>query len=216
MAKRRKVGNLLALAILSQLAMGRPMHPYEIATMLKRTGKERDMSIKWGSFYTVVGNLEKAGYIEATMSDRAGRRPERTMYVITDAGRDELRDWVRELVAVPEPEVPRFEAGLSVMSVLPPDEVTALLERRLSALRDEVEAQRSELDRAAKVPRVFLVEAEYALARTVAEVAWVQSLLDELTSGTLGGLDGWRAYHETGQLPQDFEDMLAEGGSPAP
>src|SRR5262249_56960843 len=102
----------------------------------------------------------------------------------------------------------RFEAGLSVMSVLPPDEVTALLERRLSALRDEVEAQRSELDRAAKVPRVFLVEAEYALARTVAEVAWVQSLLDELTSGTLGGLDVGGAFPENGPRPQDWESTL--------
>jgi DNA-binding PadR family transcriptional regulator len=212
MAKRRKVGNLLALAILSQLAMGRPMHPYEIATMLKRTGKEHDMNIKWGSFYTVVGNLEKAGYIEATTSDRAGRRPERTMYAITDAGREELRDWVRELVAVPEPEVPRFEAGLSVMSVLPPDEVTALLESRLTALQSEVEAQRSMLADAAKVPRVFLVEAEHALALKVAEVAWVRSLLDELNAGTLGGLDAWRTYHETGGVPKDLAEMLAEGG----
>lgn len=216
MAKRRKVGNLLALAILSQLAMGRPMHPYEIATMLKRTGKEHDMNIKWGSFYTVIGNLEKAGYIEATTSDRAGRRPERTKYVITEAGQDEMRDWVQELVAVPEPEVPRFEAGLSVMSVLPPDEVTALLERRLTALQSEVDAQRSMLEDAANVPRVFLVEAEYALALKEAEVAWVRSLLDELRAGTLGGLDWWRTYHETGEVPVDFAEMLAEGGPPVP
>lgn len=39
--KRRKVGNLLALAILSTL-VERPMHPYEMASILKARGKDRD------------------------------------------------------------------------------------------------------------------------------------------------------------------------------
>jgi len=123
MAKRRKVSNLLALALLALLITGEPMHPYEMANLLRRTGKERDMKIKWGSLYTVVQNLEKYGFIEATSSAREGRRPERTNYVITDAGRAELKDWLRELVADPEPEFPRFQAALSVIGVLSPDEL---------------------------------------------------------------------------------------------
>lgn len=38
-----------------------------------------------------------------------------------------MADWVRELIAVPEREHPRFEAGLSVIGALTPDEVAALL-----------------------------------------------------------------------------------------
>ena len=116
--KRRRVANLLALAVLSLLRPGYPMHPYQIANVLRRTGKDRDMPIKVGSLYTVVRNLERHGLIEATGSHRAGRRPERTEYAITDAGRAELRDWLRELVAVPEPEYPRFQAALSVLSTV--------------------------------------------------------------------------------------------------
>jgi DNA-binding PadR family transcriptional regulator len=100
-AKRRKVGNMLALALLALLVPGQPMHPYEMASVLRRTGKERDMKIKWGSLYTVVQNLEKHGFIAATGSNREGRRPERTVYAITDAGRAEIRDWLHELVADP-------------------------------------------------------------------------------------------------------------------
>ena len=74
MTKRRTVNNLLALALLALLAPGRPMHPYEMATMLRRTGKEQDMKIKWGSLYTVVANLEKHGLIEAGRH-RPGRSP---------------------------------------------------------------------------------------------------------------------------------------------
>jgi DNA-binding PadR family transcriptional regulator len=211
MAKRRKVSNLLGLAILAQLSLGRPMHPYEIATALKQQGKEGDMNIKWGSLYTVVQNLERHGLIEATMSNRDGRRPERTVYAITDAGRGELNDWLRELVSVLEPETNRFEAALSVIGVLPPDEAIALLETRLAALDGANAAHRTTLAQLTQLPRVFLVESEYALAMRSAEAAWVRSLLAEIAAGTLSGVDGWRAYHETGQLPADFEQMLDEG-----
>jgi DNA-binding PadR family transcriptional regulator len=210
-AKRRKVGNLLGLALLALLVPGRPMHPYEMVTVLRRTGKEQDMKIKWGSLYTVVQNLEKHGFIEATGSNREGRRPERTVYAITDAGRAELKDWLHELVAVPEKEYPRFEAALSVLGVLSPDEVTALLEERLRALDESVATARAELEQAlAVVPRLFLIEAEYALAIREAEVAWVRSLLTELVDGTLPGLAEWREYHRTGGPPPGWAELLED------
>jgi DNA-binding PadR family transcriptional regulator len=211
MAKRRKVGNLLALALLALLAPGQPMHPYEMAVMLRRTGKDQSVKIAWGSLYTVVQNLEKHGFIEPTHSDREGRRPERTVYAITDAGRAELRDWVRELIALPEPEYPRFEAALSVAGVLPPQEITALLQERLRALDAQVAGQRAELDAMRpKLDRVFLIEAEYALAMREAEAAWTRSLLDDLVAGTLSGLEHWRAYHDSGDTPAGWIDLLEE------
>lgn len=210
-AKRRKVGNMLALALLAILMPGQAMHPYEMARLLRRTGKERDMRIKWGSFYTVVANLDKHGLIEATGSTRAGRRPERTEYAITEAGRGELRDWLRELVGVPEPEQSRFEAALSVLAVLSPDEVTTLLRQRLAALDADIASQREALAGDGDVPRIFLIEAEYAVAMRAAEATWVRSLLTELTAGTLPGIADWRAYHDTGAAPPQWTELLTEG-----
>src|ERR687888_1769422 len=99
MAKRRPVRNLRALAVLT-VVLQRPMHPYEMASVLRARGKDQDMPIKWGSLYTVVRNLEKHGLLEAAESGRQGGRPERTVYRITEAGRAEVEDWVRELVSV--------------------------------------------------------------------------------------------------------------------
>ncbi len=191
--KRRKVGNLLALAILSTLNE-RPMHPYEMASVLKSRGKDRDMGIKWGSFYTVVGNLRKHGLIEAAESGRDGARPERTVYRITEAGRDEMLDWLRELLAELAPEEPKFVAGLSVMGWLGPDEVVALLRARLAALDEDIASTRAELARLLEeIPRLVLLETEYHLAIRVAEAEWVRSILGELTSGSMPGLAQWRA-----------------------
>jgi DNA-binding PadR family transcriptional regulator len=214
-AKRRKVSNVLALALLAVLAPGRPMHPYQMVSVLRRTGKEHDMKIKWGSLYTVVQNLEKHGFIEATGSNREGRRPERTIYALTEAGRAELKDWLRELVAEPEKEYPRFEAALSVLGVLPPDEVTELLEERLRALDAGIAGQRAGLEQAGQeVPRVFLIEGEYALAMREAEATWVRALLKELTDGTLSGVAEWREYHKTGGAPPGWTELLEEAGVP--
>ena len=215
MAKRRKVSNLLALALLALLASGRPAHPYEMAQLLRRTGKDRDMRIKWGSFYTVVGNLVKYGFIEATGSDRDGRRPERTLYVITEAGRAELTDWTRELVAVPQIDVPHFEAALSVLTVLSPDDVATQLQTRVRALEDDLAAMRTSLQGSAGVPRLFLIELEYAIAMRDAELSWVRSLRDELADGTFPMVAEWRQYHQTGQPPPEMIEMLYEGGPPS-
>ncbi|MEU5905217.1 PadR family transcriptional regulator [Micromonospora sp. NPDC047527] len=207
MPKRRKVGNLLALAVLSALVQ-RPMHPYEIATTLRAWGKDQDMEFKWGSFYTVVRNLDKHQLIEAVESVRDSRRPERTVYRITEAGRAELVDWARELVSTPVPEHPRFRAGLSVLAALHPDEATDLLRQRLDLLEGAIRQDRDTLDAHLRdIPRLFLVESEYDLAMRAAEAAWLRALLGELTSGTYPGLDTWRAFHETGEMPAELTEL---------
>lgn len=214
MPKRRKVGNLLALAVLSALVQ-RPMHPYEIATALRAWGKDQDMEFKWGSFYTVIGNLDKHHLIEAVESLREGRRPERTVYRITEAGRAELVDWARELVATPMAEHPRFRAGLSVLAALHPDEATALLRQRLGLLQDAIRKDRETLDaHLREIPRLFLVESEYDLAIRDAEASWLRALIAELTSGSYPGLDTWRAFHETGEMPADLTELAARTTTP--
>src|SRR5690348_5693230 len=180
---RRKVGNPLGLAVLAALRM-KPMHPYEVAGLLREWGKDRDMKIKWGSLYTVVGNLEKHGFLAAVQSERQGGRPERTVYALTDAGRAELVDWVRELVGDVERDVPRFMAGLSLLAVLDPDDVVDLLRHRLDVLDTEITTRREQLAaHAARIPRLFLVEEEYDLALRAAERDWVRGLLGEITGG---------------------------------
>ncbi|WP_310741787.1 PadR family transcriptional regulator [Microbispora sp. H13382] len=211
LAGRRKVNNLLGLAVLATV-VERPMHPYEMATLIRARGKDRDMGVKWGSLYTVVRNLERHGFLAVEETVRQGAHPERTIYRITDAGRAELADWARDLIATPEREQSRFQAGLSVGAVLPPDELAGLLRRRLALLDEDITAQREMLDTARReVPRLFLVEAEYELAVREAEASWVRSFLEELTAGSFPGLDLWRAWHESGRMPPEVAELAERG-----
>ena len=216
MAKRRKVGNLLALSLLSLLAQ-RPMYPYEMAQMLRTRGKDQNFKINWGSLYTVVQNLEKYGFIEAAATEREGRQPERTTYQITAPGLGELRDWLSELLSVPEDERGGFVTALSEAGILPPDEVISLLTTRLATLDQANASHQADLRRwAERLPRVFLIETEYQLAIRVAQADWLRGLLGELVAGTISGMDGYRRIHETGEMPPEFEELdeLAKRGWP--
>jgi len=210
MAKRRKVSNLLALSLLTLLTQ-RPMYPYEMASMLRERGKDNSIKVNWGSFYTVVQNLEKYGFIEAVEVAREGRQPERTTYQITETGRAELMDWLRELLSVPEREHTSFEAALGESAVLPPDELIDLLQQRLAALEEangRLQAALATL--VTQLPRLFLIESEYYLAQRRAEEEWVRGLLKEFTGGTFPGLEAWRHFHATGEVPEDIQALLEQ------
>jgi len=211
MATKRKVNNLLALAVLSTL-FERPMHRYEIAAVMRERGKDRDMDIKWGSLYTVVQNLEKHGFLEITGSERDGARPERTIYAITPAGRAEALDWIRELLSTPEPTHDPFVAGLGIAAALPPDEVIALLGERLDRLAERITTARAESDKyRGAIPRLFLIEAEFGIAMLEAEAEWVRGLREELSSGAFPDIGMWRRVHSENIDPREAIAMVERG-----
>ena len=201
---RRKISNRLARSLLN-LLVERPMYPYEMAATLRQRGKDEAIKINWGSLYTLVQNLEKYGFIEAVDVAREGRQPERTTYQITDAGREELKDWLRELISEPEREYTRFEAAIGECAVLPPDELVSLLQRRLDVLDATIAQHETALEGlVTQVPRLFLIESEYHLALRRAEAEWVRGLLKEFTDGTFPGIRQWQHFHDTGEPPQEI------------
>jgi DNA-binding PadR family transcriptional regulator len=194
--RKRKVGNLLALAVLSYLTQ-RPMHPYELGRTLRENGDERSIKFTHGSLYMVVQQLAKAGFITEQETSREGQRPERTVYALTDAGRDELRDWLRELVEEPHHEYPQFVAALSLIAALPPSEVVALLRRRLGRLAEQRAEIRALIDDALGkgVPGLFLVEEDYRLALLEAESTFVERFIEQITDPQTGWGRMWAEFH---------------------
>ena len=181
MANKRKVGNPLALAVLSYLTM-KPMHPYELSRTLRDNGDARSIKFNHGSLYMVVQQLARAGFIAEMETSREGQRPERTVYAITDDGRREAREWLSELIAQPEHEYPHFVTALSLIAALPPAEVVPLLRTRLEALAGQRAEIQGMIDSSLGqgVPRLFLVEEEYRLALLDSESAFVERFIAEI------------------------------------
>ncbi|MEV4189621.1 PadR family transcriptional regulator [Streptosporangium canum] len=181
MEKRRKVTNPLALAVLAELLV-ESMHPYEMGRRLKENGKDRSFKYNRGSLYMVVEQLRKAGFIIEQETVRDTQRPERTVYALTDEGRHEFYDWMRELVAQPRHEYPQFGVALSLLSVLSPADSVELLTQRSTALTEEADEIRAIVQSALDdgVRWVFLVEDEYRLTVLEAERRFVAGLIESL------------------------------------
>lgn len=191
----RHRSNPLALAVLACL-YERPMHPYEVAQTLRQRQKHESMRLNYGSLYGVVERMERGRLVEAREVVREGKRPERTVYGITERGIRELVDWMSELVATPEKEYPQFETALSLLPSLPPDLAADLLAQRVVNLDIILTQKRAGLEAAAAqgLPRLFALEVEYAIAMLGAERELTAGLAAEVANGTLDGIEEWRSW----------------------
>ncbi len=202
MSDRRPVSNPLALAVLS-LLYERPMHPYEMATTLREREKAESIKLRFGSLYSVIDRLEQEGLIRAGERIREGKRPERTVYHITEAGSVEMRDWLRELVSTPVKEYPQFEAALSLLPGLPPDEAIEMLELRGELLDGMIEQIDARHEQAANygIPALFMIESDYRKRMLECERVWIRQLIEQMVEESwadielLEGIPTWRQMH---------------------
>jgi DNA-binding PadR family transcriptional regulator len=190
----------LALAVLNLLSE-RAIHPYEMKSMMIERGHLRAIRLKDASLYDTVERLATLGFIESIGVRREGRRPERTVYSITQSGRDELLMWMQELVSTPSREYPSFAAALMFIYALGREKAIAALAKRGALLEGEIsridtyqKALATDLAavyaemlqrRSTEFPRLFRVEEEYAQAMRRAELAWIRQTIRDLRDGTL-------------------------------
>jgi DNA-binding PadR family transcriptional regulator len=205
--------NPLALALLICL-YERPMHPYEAATTLRQRGKHYSVRLNYGSLYAVVESLERRGLIEAVGTQREGRLPERTVYRLTNAGQVEAEDWLTDLVSTPVKEYPAFEAALSFLPALPPDQASELLEERAGHLEFQIAQAEAigEMMQKHALPRLFRIEDEYSLALRRTELEFVRKLANEIRTGSLEGSEWWRSVHhgpdDVIAYPRDWDSSI--------
>jgi DNA-binding PadR family transcriptional regulator len=189
----------LALAVLSLLAEA-PMHPYRMQQLIRQRGKDSVVNVgQRASLYKAVERLEKAGLARVRETGRDRLWPERTVYELTDAGREVLHDWMGDALASRQREFPEFPAALSFLALLTPDEVRARLEQRQIALSTELAAlgAASRAAASAQIPRLFLVEDEYRVAVMRAELKWVTGILADLRAGRLTWSEAWARQFAT-------------------
>src|SRR5437868_6455736 len=183
---KRKVSNVLALAVLS-LLNERPMHPYEMLGVMRQRELTNVIKVSQSSLYSVIEALQREGLIVPEGTQREGRYPERTIYATTEAGRDELMRWLRSLIRQPAIEYTAFATGLAFLGNLPPEEVLTLLEEHARHLQEDISRTQAILQRGAKlgVDKLFLIEDQYSLTLLQARYDFIQQLIREINDGTL-------------------------------
>ena len=180
---RNALANPVVLAALGAL-LERPMHAYQLAGVLAGRG----VPVNRGSLYDTLDATTSAGWTEPRPAERAGARPQRIPYALTEAGRAELARRLDAQIRTPHREFPEFLGAVSHLGVLGPERAAAALAERAGRLAVLIADNQQRLDEALAsggVPRLFVIEGEYALAMLRAEKDWVLALAEDVTSGRL-------------------------------
>ena len=178
--------NPMSIAALG-LLLERPMHPYEMYQLLLEREEDRVLKVRPGTLYHTVNRLARDGLVRPLRTERAGNRPERTTFEVTEPGRRELARRVLEMLSSPAREYPEFPLAVSEAHNLSSTQVVACLRTRMQALRDEQGylEERLRTHGASRVPRLYWLNVDYERAMRSAELAWLQRIVDEISSGAL-------------------------------
>ncbi|WP_281024223.1 PadR family transcriptional regulator [Rhizobium vallis] len=181
----------IALAVLAML-MEEPMHPYRMQRLIKERGKDEVINVtQRASLYQTIQRLEREGLITPQKTVRDDKRPERTVYEITEKGRGVALEWMRAILSTPTREYPEFPAAMSFLPLLTPDDVASQLELRAKAIESELRRIDKALQEAQAVPRLFLLEMEYLRALHATELSWVSSIVEDLSAQRITWTEEW-------------------------
>ncbi|WUH97411.1 PadR family transcriptional regulator [Spirillospora sp. NBC_00431] len=209
----------LALTVLRMLCDG-PMHPYEMQQRIRDHAYDHAVKITHGALYHSVERLAGAGLIEPLETSREGRRPERTVYAVTSAGRDAANSRLAELLARPVGEFPLFGTALAFVNLLPEAEVARHLRRRAVMLEAQLAAHQTASEALLKrgLERYKLIDLEWTITRMRAELDFTLGLADDLESGRLTWKDTGAATSclPPGEHDPDPRDDIGPGGNNDP
>ncbi|MFC0680579.1 PadR family transcriptional regulator [Lysobacter korlensis] len=176
----------LAISALALLAEAE-MHPYEMYQLMLRRREDRVLKVSAGSLYRAVERLAADGLIESCGVERSGHRPERTVYAITDAGRQALRQSLAEMLGEYVNEYPRFPVAIREARNLPAPIVARLLRERLAKVDAAIRMLDTSLERIAakELARHFVLDVHYTRAMLEAESSWIGQTIGQLEAGEL-------------------------------
>ena len=171
-----------------------PMHVYRMQKLFDERGKGRIVNVRSrASLYQTIERLQRLGLVEPRETLRTEGRPDRTVYAITDAGRDVAREWLREMLRTTGDEFPEFITALSMLFGLDAQDALDQLEQRAERLAAELAETESQLAGASAMglPRLFVLDEEYRQAVLQAELGWIRGAIDDLRTGALAWSEDW-------------------------
>ena len=201
--KRSALG-LIVLWLLYQ----KPQHAYGMQKLLEAEGKGRVVNVRSrASLYQAIERLVRLGLVEVLETVKVAGYPDRTVYAITDSGREVARQWLREMLRDTGEEFPEFIAAVSLLFALSPDDAREQLEQREQRLAAELAETEAEMAAVPPgLPRLFLLEEEYRKTVLEAQLAWVRGVIDDLREKRLDWSEEWLREIEAAFLPDESDD----------
>ena len=151
------------------------------------------MNVKWwyniadSTVYATLRTLDKKGFIVG-VSEQNGNMPFRTVYSITERGREELRDTLTKSILSFDYDTNTFSIAAFFLDFFTMEEQITLLERRIIILSKNIEGIQKWIshsdDKATPLHHIITVERMASLAK--AELSGTNKLLELLKKNQKG------------------------------
>ena len=164
----------------------RPLHGYEIKHIIEEHMGDWT-NIAFGSIYFALRKLAEEEFVEQVAVEQEGRRPSRTIYQITEAGRAEFLRLLREVWRELERHYYVTDIGLAFIEALPIEEVKGYLGDRIAQLEEilqHLDEHKEEILAMEEIPRKASAVFEHSRVHFAAELAWTRDLLTEIEHET--------------------------------
>lgn len=200
--------DLLVLGFLLE----RPMHGYEIAQSLKGEDVSTWFEISTAAIYYSLNKLSRLRMVSETRAHASGG--DRTIYHVTDRGRDQFFAEMQALLASKEPIRTEYDLGIFMLNRLPQERAAELLERRIEFLREWRSGLLARTAEGATHPLQRAV-VRHAAAIAKLDIEWLSGLIDEVRLGeaceaTFQGLMTLQGDLKDHHLP-DLIKLIASG-----
>ncbi len=121
--------DLLVLGLL----LDRPMHGYEILQHIRAADVDLWLAVSPAAIYYSLSKLHRRGLVVETRA--RGEGPERSIYHLTEKGRQVFFAGMEEALASQEPNYSEYDVGIFLLNKIPQERALVLLEQRLEFLR---------------------------------------------------------------------------------
>ncbi|WJH32342.1 PadR family transcriptional regulator [Paenibacillus sp. CC-CFT747] len=194
----------MKLVILGLLMEG-DRHPYEIRQTMKERRMQNYMKIQDGSLYYAIDQLRREERVEAVELVKEPGRPDKTIYRITEAGRELFQELLLAQVEEAGFGIHPLSAALAFAKHGDPELLAEAFERKIGLFRAKAEEMRRLYEEhRLTVPRSVLHLMWGGYERASTEQRWLERLATDARAGRL---------QERGQ-PLEFVPSSLDGGEP--
>ncbi|MEF3306988.1 PadR family transcriptional regulator [Paenibacillus sp. GYB003] len=175
----------MRLVILGLLMEG-DSHPYELRHKMIEREMHRFMKMKEGSLYYAIDQLKKDALIEPVEVVRDANRPEKTIYRITEAGKDNFQKLLLEQMEADAPYHHPMHTALPFVHYGDKSKIADVLRRKLELVERRTEHMKQVYEEHIPiVPRgvLHLMISGYEHGMTTS--AWLKRLIRDAEDGRL-------------------------------
>lgn len=165
----------------------KPLYGYEIKQIIEEHMNDWT-SIAFGSIYFALDKLTEEKFVEKIGVEQPGKRPSRSVYQITDSGRDEFLQLLRNGWNEVEREFFAIDICLFFLDSLPREEVIQYLQQRIQiyqATLTHLQEHRTEQMSRPEVPALARTIFDHSQAHIQTEFNWLTDLLENIRAGSI-------------------------------